>query len=127
VTGVQTWLFRSRYRGEFKEGHAALDSAKKAYEQLPEASTRLAAIKLARAIMFLWQRLYDRALPLAREAVDDYHESGQELQEFEAKQVEATVLHRLGDVDAAVAAYRVTLDIADRLDDPEMKARAAKY
>jgi len=115
-----------RWVSDFRGGLKALDSAESAYRKLPDPDARLAAVNLARAIILQWRQQYGEALPLARAAVDQYELSREEAKYLEAKEVEAQILHRLGDVDAACKTYRIVYAAADGIGDIEMKARCSK-
>lgn len=115
-----------RYRGDFKGGFDALQRAQRAYRRLSDPDGHLAAVDLARAALLFEQQRYDEALPFARNAAEVFVKRRDVERYFDAKEWEAMILHRMGDVAAARATYQAAYDMADGIDDVEMKARAAK-
>jgi|SRR6185436_9437235 len=114
-----------RYRGDFPGGFDALVRAERAYRRLIDPDVHLAAVELARAAMLFEQQRYDEALRCARKAADVFAERRDLKRYFDAREWEAMILHRLGDIAAARATYHAAYDMADGADDLEMKARAA--
>ena len=107
---------------------AALDAlarAERAYRRLIDPDTHLAAVDMARAAMLFEQQRYDEALPFARKAADVFSGRRDMKRYFDAKEWQAVILHRLGDIAAARVTYQAAYDMADGADDVEMKARAA--
>lgn len=115
-----------RDRGDFRGGFDALARAERAYRRLIDPDVHLAAVEMARAALLFEQQRYGEALPYARKAADVFAERRDLKRYFDAKEWEAMVLHRLGDIAAARATYHAAYDMADETDDLEMKARAAK-
>ena len=115
-----------RYRGDFPGGFDALARAERAYRRLIDPDVHLAAVELARAALLFEQQRYQEALVSARKAAALFAERRDTKRYFDAKEWEAMILHRLGDVRAARATYQTAYDMADGADDLEMKARAAK-
>ena len=114
-----------RYLGRFDEGWKALDRAEEAYRKLAPGS-RLATVSLARASLLFKQERNAEALPYARSAAADFAYLHEQQRYFDAKQVEASILHFMGDATAAASAYEAMLVQADAMADLEMKARAAQ-
>lgn len=115
-----------RYLSEFKAGFDALARAERAYRRLPDGEPQLATVDLCRAILLWEQQRYDEALPLARAAARRFSNRRETRNYFEAKEVEALILHRQGDVAAACETYEQMFTYADELGDTEMKARSAR-
>jgi AraC-like DNA-binding protein len=112
--------------GRYQSGLDALDRAENAYRNLPDSEPGLAAIGLSRAI-FLWNlHRYAEALPCARSAAHTYKLRRDLGRYIEAQEVEAVILQRTGDHLGARAIYQEAFDAADCIDDPGMKARAAR-
>jgi tetratricopeptide (TPR) repeat protein len=114
-----------RYRGAFPAGFDALVRAERAYRRLIDPDVHLATVDMGRAAMLFEQQRYQEALPCARKAADVFAERRDTKRYFDAKEWEAVILHRLGDVAGARATYQAAYDMADGADDVEMKARAA--
>ncbi|HUP59614.1 MAG TPA: hypothetical protein VNA69_04255 [Thermoanaerobaculia bacterium] len=115
-----------RYLALFDNGFDALNRAERAYRLLPDPAISLAAVALGRAAMLWEQQRWQEALGFARTAAQTYAERRDTKRYFEAREWEAMILHRLGDVPAARDTYRKTYDFADSIGDAEMKARAAE-
>ena len=79
-----------------------------------------------RAILLWEQQRYGEALPYARSAAVTFSNRRETQRYFEAKEVEALILHRQGDVAAACETYQQMFMYADELGDDEMKARSAR-
>ena len=114
-----------RYRGDFPGGFDALARAEHAYRRLIDPDVHLATNDMARAALLFEQQRYDEALPFARKAAEVFAERRDTKRYFDAKEWEALILHRLGDIAAARATYQAAYDMADAAEDVEMKARAA--
>jgi tetratricopeptide (TPR) repeat protein len=91
-----------------------------------DATDALTATKLARASLYWLQQRFQRALPMSKEAAAEYQRRGNVIKYFEATEVVALILHRMGDVGAACNTYRNLFAVADDLENSEMKARTAK-
>jgi tetratricopeptide (TPR) repeat protein len=115
-----------RYLGRLQEGFDALDRAERAYRRLPDPVMQLARVALARATMLFEQQRYDEALPLARTAATQFEQRRAADAYLDAKEWEALILHRLGDLAAARETYERVFAFADTLGNAEMKARAAR-
>jgi tetratricopeptide (TPR) repeat protein len=115
-----------RYRGDFKGGLDALARAERAYRRLIDPDVHLATVEVARAAVLFDQQRYEEARPCARKAAEVFAERRDMKRYFDAKEWEALILHRLGDVATARATYQAVYDAADAIEDAEMKARAAK-
>jgi tetratricopeptide (TPR) repeat protein len=115
-----------RYRGDFQGGFDALARAERAYRRLTDPDVHLATVEMARAAMLFEQQRYEEARPCARKAAEVFAERRDLKRYFDAKEWEALILHRLGDVATAQATYQAVYDAADATEDAEMKARAAK-
>ena len=114
-----------RHLGRFDEGWKALDRAEAAYRKLAPGS-RLATVSLARAALLFKQERNAEALPYARSAAADFAYLHEQERYFDAKQVEAAILHFMGDAIAAASAYEAMLVQAETTSDLEMKGRAAQ-
>jgi tetratricopeptide (TPR) repeat protein len=115
-----------RYLGRFAEAMEALDRAEQAFEHLMVPQPRLAMVALGRAIVLWKQERYHEALGQAGVAVQMYGNAGDERGAFDAMQVEAVILQRMGDTATACRAYERLFDLAETLDDAEMTGRAAQ-
>lgn len=115
-----------RYRGDFPGAFDALVRAERAYRRLSDPDVHLAMVDMARAATLFDHQRYQEALPCARKAAEAFAERRDMKRYFDAKEWEALILHRLGDVATARATYQAVYDAADGIEDAEMKARAAK-
>jgi tetratricopeptide (TPR) repeat protein len=115
-----------RYLARFEGGHDALDRAERAYRRLIDPALHLAAVGLGRAILWWEQQRYGEALPLARAAAQLFSDRRDTMRYFEAKEVEALILQRLGNVVDARETHQTVFDLADTIGDLDMKARAAR-
>jgi hypothetical protein len=86
----------------------------------------LAAVKHGKALLLRAQQRNAEALPLAREAAQEYEERNETLLYLETRETIAVITHELGDIPAAHALYRNLYDAAENLDNMTMKARCAK-
>jgi hypothetical protein len=68
-----------RYLGQFAEAHKDLAHAQKAFEELTDEGMGLAAVKHGRAQLLHLQQRNAAALPLAREAAQEYEERKESL------------------------------------------------
>jgi tetratricopeptide (TPR) repeat protein len=114
-----------QYLGRFQNGLDALHRAESAYRHLGDSGLGLAAVKLSRAILLWKLKRYSEALPLARSAAADYASRRETRRYVEAQEVEAVILQGVGNLSAAREIYRKEFNLADSLEDVEMKARAA--
>ena len=114
-----------RYRGDFPGGFDALARAERAYRRLSDPVVHLATVDMAQAAMLFEQQRYQEALPYARKAADVFAERRDMRRYFDAKEWEALILHRLGDIASARETYQAVYETADAIEDAEMKARAA--
>jgi tetratricopeptide (TPR) repeat protein len=115
-----------RYLGDFDRALDALDRAERAYRRLLFGAPGIAVVNLARGGVLWKQQRYPEALARAREAAEAFASQGNERRYFEARQLEAVILYRMGDVAAALKAYELTFKSAENVGDPEMRARAAQ-
>lgn len=115
-----------RITQRFAEGFDALTRADRAYRRLIDSTVQLATVELCRAILFWEQQQYDDALRSARSAASQFAARHERDRYFEAKQVEAVILHRQGNVEAACEVYRAAYEFADGTGDAEMKAQSAR-
>lgn len=115
-----------RYRGDFNGGFDALARAERAYRRLTDPDVHLATAEMARAAMLFDQQRYEEALPCARKAAGVFSERRDMKRYFDAKEWEALILHRLGDVAMARVTYQAVYDAADAIEDAETRGRAAK-
>lgn len=115
-----------RVSQRFEAAYDALARAERAYRRTIDPDMSLATVSLTRALVLWEQERYTEALPLARWAAAEFSRLRRTVKYFEAKEAEATILHRMGDVDAACETYRAAFELADELADAEMKARAAR-
>jgi tetratricopeptide (TPR) repeat protein len=116
----------ARYLGQFENGYDALRRADRAFNELDNPIRGLASVKLTRASLLWKQGRYEEALPLARGAAADYDACGLPLQYVEAVEIVAAIAWMMGDLATARETFKNTFELADTLDDPEMKARASK-
>lgn len=115
-----------RYLARFENGFDGLNRAERAYRRLLDPGTQLAVVDLARAGLLWEQECYDDALRFCRSAADRFSKRREMDRYIEASEVEAAILHRMGDVHAASETYTKVFELADAIPDPEMKARAAR-
>lgn len=115
-----------RHLQRFEAGYDALNRAERAYRRLADPGMQLATVELCRALLLWEQQRYDDALRSARSAAAQFAARRETERYFQAKEVEATILHRKGDVAAACETYSAAFELADSIGDPEMKARAAR-
>src|SRR6266542_4153901 len=125
-TAWKEYATACRYLGDFEGGFNALDRAERAYRRLADPGMQLARVALARATLFWEQQHYDEALRFARTAAAQFAERRAMEAYLDAKEWEAMILHRQGDVAAACQTYENVFTTADTIGDPEMKARAAR-
>lgn len=105
----------------------AADRAEAAYKiTQPAESVQLTSIKVLRASILTKQGRFTEALRLITTASATYLAAKQTRRYLEAKETEAVILHRMGRVDTARAAYIKAYEMADAHDSVEMKARSAK-
>jgi len=115
-----------RYLGRFDEGLEALHRAERAYRRLPFPTPGVSSVSLGRAGI-LWQlQRYEAALQEVQKAVRGFLSYGDGARYLDAKQVEAVILHRQGNLAAACATYEAMYEAAETLNDPELRARAAR-
>lgn len=115
-----------RYLAQFAAGFDALSRAERAYKRLPDPESQVAAVDLCRALLLWEQQRYDEALPYARSAARVFSERRETRHYFNAREVEALILHRQGSVSAACETYLQLFTYADDIDDAELKARSAR-
>lgn len=115
-----------RYLGRFDNSYDALDRAARAYERLKDPEIQLATVDLCRAAVLWEQRQFEEALRLARSSAQRFAERRDTERYLEAREWEAVILHRMGDVESACKTYMAAFEHADTTGDAEMKARAAK-
>jgi tetratricopeptide (TPR) repeat protein len=115
-----------RYLGQFEDGLDALRYAERNYRLTPDPGTFLAIVSLCRALMFFEQEWYPQALDHVRSAAIVFERRSERTRYFEAKEVEAIVAHRMGNVWTACEIYEQAYKLADATSDPDMKARAAR-
>jgi len=115
-----------RYLGQFEDAYKTLARAQKAFEELSDEGMGLAAVKHGRALILHLQQRNAEALPLARQAAQEYGQRKESLLYLEAQETIAIVSHELGDVATAYSLYRNAYELADDLDQGTMKARCAK-
>jgi tetratricopeptide (TPR) repeat protein len=115
-----------RYLARFESAFDALNRAARAYRRLLDPEMQLAVVKLARGVLLWEQQRYAEALEFVRLAAHVFSERRETARYFEAKEVEAVILQRQGNIVEARDTYRMALDLADTIGDPEMKARAAR-
>jgi len=125
-TAWKEYSTASRYLAQFDAAFDALHRAERAYRRLSDFSLHVASVDLGRALILWEQQRYDEALSFARSAGRQFEDRRDVGKYFNAKEVEATILHRMGDVAAACETYRTAFDLADLIGDAEMKARAAR-
>jgi tetratricopeptide (TPR) repeat protein len=113
------------HRLDFASGYDALERAEQAYRQLVDPEEGMASVSLARAILLWRQGRYAEALPFAEKAATGHAAYQQSEKVAEAEEVVAVIRQRMGDIVGAIAAYKATYGLADKLDNWEMKARAA--
>ncbi len=115
-----------RYVGRFDEGLEALQRAERAYRRLPFPTPGVSSVSLGRAGV-LWQlQRYDDALQEVQKAARGFLSYGDNARYLDAKQVEAVILHRQGNLGAACATYESMYEAAENMNDPELLARAAR-
>jgi AraC-like DNA-binding protein len=115
-----------RQLGRTGEALDALDRAHAAYERLPMAEPGINLTHFARAILFWRLGRHTTALNLVRQSIAVFARYGDTAKEFDARQVEAVILHRQGDVRAARNSYESLYREGVRRGDGEMVARAAQ-
>ncbi|HYI09737.1 MAG TPA: tetratricopeptide repeat protein [Thermoanaerobaculia bacterium] len=115
-----------RYLGQIENGFDALRRAERAYRKLPDPGVDLAVVNLCRALLFFEREQYPDALQLIRSAASRFDQRLERSRYFQAREVEAIILHQMGDVESARTTYEEAAVFADRLGDPDMKARAAR-
>jgi tetratricopeptide (TPR) repeat protein len=76
--------------------------------------------------MLFEQQRYDEALPFVRTAAAQFEQRRAADAYLDAKEWEAMILHRLGDVNAARETYERVFAFADTIGNADMKARAAR-
>jgi tetratricopeptide (TPR) repeat protein len=114
-----------RRMGRINEAHHALDRACAAYEKLPFPEPALNLAVFARGILFWTVGRHKQALSLIRRSVSAFERERNSASEFDARQVEAVILHRQGNLRAARVAYDALYHEGARRRDGEMVARAA--
>jgi tetratricopeptide (TPR) repeat protein len=115
-----------RFLGDFDRALDALDRAERAYRRLIFGAPSIAVVNLARGGVLWKQQRYPEALSRVRESSKAFSSQGNEQRYFEARQLEAVILHRMGDVAAALETYELTFKLAENMGDPEMQAQAAQ-
>lgn len=115
-----------RHLGRFEEGLDGVARAERNYRRLLDPGMFFARAALARATLLWEQQKYDEALRFARDAAERFADRRATEGYAQAKEWEALILHRKGDVAAASETYSKVFAIADSISDMEMKARAAR-
>jgi tetratricopeptide (TPR) repeat protein len=103
----------------------AYAKAEEAYAGLPEPDALLAVVRLGRAIVHWAGGDWTAALACVRSAASTFAQHHDMPRLFEAKQVEALILERRGDVPAACSVYEMMLEFARTMNDRELEGRAA--
>ncbi|MCU1348232.1 MAG: hypothetical protein JWO56_1262, partial [Acidobacteria bacterium] len=114
-----------RFLGRYQDALEALGRAERAYRRLLSPVVSMAAIQLARAIVFWKMERYDDALIRVRSAADAFARAGDMPRYVDARQVEAVIHHRRHDYHAAGIAYQSLYEAGTAACDPDMIARAA--
>lgn len=115
-----------RFLGRLDSALDALTRAERAYRRLPDSEIQLATVDLCRAAVY-WERgQYDDALRYSRSSGQKFADRRDTSRYFEAKEWEAIILHKQGQVPSARETYQTVFDLAETIGDAEMKARAAK-
>jgi tetratricopeptide (TPR) repeat protein len=125
-TAWKEYATACRYLARFDSGFDALNRAERAYRRLVDPGLQIAVVKLARAILLWEQQRYPEALEIVRSAAHMFSERRETMRYFEAKEVEALILQRQGNVADACETYRTIFDLADTIGDLEMRARSAR-
>jgi tetratricopeptide (TPR) repeat protein len=117
-----------RYRGGqfLQQALEALDRSERAYRRLVESTVQRATVDLTRAIILWEQARYEEALAFCHRALQIFQARRETERYLQARDVEAQILHRQGQVQLARDAYLEIYRNADVLGDPEMKARACR-
>lgn len=125
-TAWKDYATACRFLSRLKDGFDGLKRAERAYRRLIEPGILLGIVDLARAGLAFEQEAYDAALQYVRAAAAIFEEYRVTSRYFEAKEVEAVVLHSMGDVETARATYETAFELADTIGDLDMKGRAAR-
>lgn len=110
----------------FDDAFDALKRAERSYRKLIDPEASLATVELTRASILWEQDRPGEALPMARSAAHRFAALRLTDRYFDAKEIEAAILHLMGNVEEACETYRFIYELADDLGDAEMKARAAR-
>lgn len=108
------------------EGFDALDRAERAYRRLLNPQIQLGVVDLCRGLLHFEREHYDDGLRFVRAAAEVFEKTRETTRYFEAKEVEAIILHYKGDVATARATYQKAFELADSIGDADMKARSAR-
>lgn len=108
------------------DGFEALTRAERAYRRLLNPQIQLAVVDLCRALLHFEREHYDDGLHHVRAAAAVFEKTRETARYFEAKEIEAIILHYKGDVATARATYQTAFELADSLGDADMKARSAR-
>jgi tetratricopeptide (TPR) repeat protein len=108
--------------------HAAINmtSTETSAEALPTDAAGLAGVDLGRAVVYWSQERWAEALSSVRSAARRFVAHSDAAGLFEAKQIEALILGRTGDPDAACTVHEMMLTFAKTMNDQELEARAAQ-
>jgi len=107
------------------DGLLAFASAERAYRKLLAPQINIATIDMARAIALAHAERYDEALRSISKAAEAFARAGDTSRYLDAKQTEALIHHRNGDVHAATIANRTLYEAGMSSGDADMMARAA--
>jgi tetratricopeptide (TPR) repeat protein len=125
-TAWKEYATACRYLGRFRDALAALVRAEGAYWHLLQPTIGVGAVELVRAIVFWRMEQYDQALEAARRSADLFVSVCDTARYLSSKEVEAVILHRKGDFEAARAAYVTLYEAGSNVGDADMVARAAQ-
>lgn len=115
-----------RYLNMIDEGFEALRTAAGAYRKVVDPAVSLAIVTLCRAMLFFEQERYPEALQEIRSAAKTFQQRNETSRLFQAKEIEAAILHMMGDFTTARTMYEEGLRVANGSGDPDMKARATR-
>lgn len=115
-----------RFLGRFQPALDALDRAERAYRRLLASDYSLATIRMARAVVYFKQERYELVAAELRAADDTFVRHRDGVRHLECRQMNANLLERLGQTEAARASFHELFEAADAVDNHMMKASAAQ-